>query len=115
MAAGDPPNVIASIAASASLSDAIDLAGSRLARIEMPNVWTAANLTFQSSFDNVTFNNLYDSAGTEYNVTASSSRAIIIPLADFVGIRFLKVRSGTAGSAVTQAAARELRLVLAPW
>lgn len=112
MAAGNPPTIIASIAASASLSGAVDLGGARLARILMPSEWTAANLTFQASTDGETFNNLYDQYGTEYTVTAAAARDIIVNLTDFLGVRFLKVRSGIAASAVTQAAAREVTLVL---
>ena len=95
-----------------SITAAIDLLHTRLARIDMPATWTAANLTFQASWDGVTFNNLYDAAGSEYVVTAAASRAIIIPLVDLFGARFLKIRSGLAGAAVNQAAARTLKLTL---
>jgi hypothetical protein len=100
-----------------SLSAAVDLEttagiGARLARIDMPAAWTAANLTFQASTDGVTYNNLFDSSGGEYTVTAAANAAIIVPLADFIGIRFLKIRSGTSGTPVNQAADRTLQLVL---
>lgn len=105
----------ATIANGASLSGAIDLSAGRLARIAIPASWTTANLTFQTSADNVTFNDLYDSYGTEYTATVGgASRAIIIPLADFIGVRYLKIRSGTTGTPVNQGADRTLTLVLVP-
>ena len=101
----------ATIANGASLSDAVDLGDARAARIVMPASWTTANLTFQTSPDGSTWNNLYDSYDTEYTVKAAASRSILLPLVDFLSIRYLKVRSGTSGSAVNQGGARSLQIV----
>jgi hypothetical protein len=98
------------IANGTSLSAAIDVDDQRPARIQMPGTWDAANLTFQTSIDNVTFANLYDSFGNEYTVQAAASREILLPFVDFVGIRYLKVRSGTSGTPVSQTADRTLLL-----
>lgn len=111
---GQVSTTTATISSGNSLSSGIDLGTARLARIVMPASWTAANLTFQTSPDNSTWSDLYDSYGTEYTVTAAASRAIIIPLVDFIGVRYIKVRSGTAGAAVAQGADRTLTLVLVP-
>lgn len=100
----------ASIAINTSLSDAIDLKNNRLSYIQMPAAWTAANLTFQVSEDGATFNNLYNDAGTEYTVTADANRVLRLTLHDWLAVRYMKIRSGTAGSPVNQAAARTLRL-----
>jgi hypothetical protein len=102
------------IASGTSLSGAIDLGMARLARIDMPSGWDAASLTFQASPDGQTCNNLYDSLGVEYAVAAAASRAIIVPLVDFMGIRWLKIRSGTSGAPVNQTADRTLTLTLVP-
>lgn len=102
----------ATIANGESLSGAVDCGNKRLAGIHMPADWTAADLTFQGSSDGTTFNNLYDKDGVEYTVDAADDRYIIVPLADFIGIRHLKIRSGTSGSAVAQGASRALTLVL---
>lgn len=102
------------IASAASLSGAVDLGSSRLARIAMPATWTAANLTFSVSYDGTTFSNLYDAAGVEYTVQAAASREIIVPLTDFIGVQRMKVRSGTAAAAVVQGGDRTLNLVLVP-
>ena len=56
----------ATIAASASLSDVVRLPpGHVLVGIVMPATWTAADLTFQFSADNVTYQNAYEDDGTE--------------------------------------------------
>lgn len=108
-AAGAGSGVTATIANGASLSGALDAgAGSRPVRIDMPAAWTAASLTFQGSNDGVTFRDLYDKTGAEYTVAASANQAIILPLADFIGIRRFKIRSGTAGAPVNQGGARSL-------
>lgn len=102
---------VSTIANATSLAPAIDLAGTTLAGIIIPSAWTAANLTFSVSTDNVTFNDLYDSVGTEVNVTAAASRFIRLSPSDWLGVRYLKVRSGTAAVPVSQAAARAISLV----
>ena len=105
----------ATIAASASLSGAIRLpAGHYLAAIVMPAAWTAADLTFQASPAGTTYNNLYDDNGNEVTVTAAASRFILLPPAEWYAMPFLKIRSGTSGAAVNQAAARTLTLVTRP-
>jgi len=96
-----------------SLSAAVYLGSGTLARIDMPAAWTAAVLTFQTSDDNVTYRNLYDASGTEYSVANAVSRAIVMPVSEFAGVKYLKVRSGTAGVPVNQGADRILTLVAA--
>lgn len=102
------------IANGGSLSSSIDFGTARLSLINMPAAWTAATLTFQVSSDGTTFRNLYMSDGTEYSITVGASQSVIVPLVDFLGIRFLKIRSGTSGGAVNQGADRILELVLVP-
>ena len=99
------------IANGASLSGVADLTGFMLAGIQMPSAWTAASLTFQVSLDGTTFQDMYATDGTEVTVTgAAASRFLAFVPSDFAGARYLKVRSGTSGSAVTQGAARTLVL-----
>lgn len=101
----------ATIAASASLSDAVDMQGRDVVGFEMPAAWTTANLTFQVSLDNTTFNDLYDDAGNEETVTAAASRFISVDPVMFRGALYLKVRSGTTGVPVNQAAERVIKVV----
>lgn len=105
-------NDTATIANGASLSDIVHLQQRRLFGIQMPAAWTAANLTFQGSYDGTTYNDLYDDAGTEVSVTAAASRFIImVTPAKFLGIQRLKIRSGTTGVAVNQGAERLIRVI----
>lgn len=97
-----------------SLSAAINFGTARLARIVMPAAWTAASLTFQTSYDCTNYADLYDATGTEYTVSASTSREILVPYADFIGVTCMKIRSGTSGTPVSQGADRTLNLVLVP-
>lgn len=102
---------IATIANAAFLSGAVDLDDKTLVGIVMPAAWTAANLTFQVSSDGVTYNDLYDNVGIEKNIIAAASRFIIAVPADWVGVRYVKVRSGTAAATVAQAAQRDIKLI----
>jgi len=105
----------ATIANSASLSAALDLGTNRLAQIVIPSSWTTADLTFQTSADGAVYNDFYDAQGSEYTVTVGgASRSIGVSLADFIGVRYLKVRSGTTGTPVNQGGQRVLTLVLVP-
>lgn len=85
----------------------VDLQGCTPAAIEMPAAWDTANLTFSvASSLSGTYKNVYDEFGSEATVTAAASRFIRLSPADWWGLRYLKIRSGTAGTPVTQTAAR---------
>ena len=102
----------ATIANAASLSDAVYLHGEVLVGIRMPAVWDAANLTFQVSMDDVTYLNAYSQAGAEHVVTvAGASLHIWVDPTDFAGYRWIKVRSGTAGTPVVQDTGQDARLI----
>ena len=100
------------IAAAAALGAAVDLDRQRLHRIMLPGDWTAAALSFQASADGQTYADLYDGSGEVVIAAgiAAAGRAIVVDPAIFYGIRFLKVRSGTAAAAVAQGGARSLTL-----
>ena len=97
------------ISSGASLSATVNCGGRTMVSIRMPATWTAANLTFQASeAEGGTYGDLYDDVGTEYLVTAAAARWIALAPVAFAGPPFLKIRSGTAGAPVNQAAARTL-------
>lgn len=100
------------IANNESLSSAVDLAGGRLFAIMMPADWTAADLTFQAAHAGDTYHNIYNEDDAEVVVQAAEDRYIILSPARWLGVRRLKVRSGTAASAVNQGAARTINLVV---
>lgn len=101
----------ATIASGAALSAAVNLDTTNLVAIQMPATWTTANLTFQASYDGTTFNDVYDSSGTELSVTAAASQYITLTPADFAGMKIIKIRSGTTGAPVNQGGDRTLQLV----
>lgn len=103
--------VAAGIASASSLSAAIDLGERRAVRIITPASWTAAALTFQVSYDGTTWDDLYDENGTEVSYTLVAGKSMRLPISDWLGVRHLKLRSGTSTVPVNQAAARSFVLV----
>jgi hypothetical protein len=99
------------IANTNSLSGAIDLDIYRLVGIAIPATFEPTQLTFQSSYDNATWNNVYDASGAEKIVAVGVSRRVIIQPNEFFGIRYLKVRGGTSGTPTVVAADRTLQLI----
>ena len=92
-----------------ALSAAIQVNGERIQVIEMPTAWTAADLTFQGSNDNVTFFDLWDEDG-ELSITADASRRIQVNTDTLSQQTYLKVRRGTSAAPVNQGANRSLFL-----
>lgn len=109
---GQHKTFTATIANTASLSGAVDLGFYRLCGLETPAaIDSATAITFQASADGATWVNLYDATGAEKSLTVSTSRRIILTPADFYGIRFIKVRLGTAASPTTATASRNITLI----
>ena len=99
-----------------ALSAAVNIQGLVLIGIVMPADWTAANITFQGSLDNVTFNDVYDEDGVEIAWTGASASRVLLqtgtqPLLG--GLSYLKIRSGVTATPVNQAAARTVELIFA--
>jgi len=103
------------IASGASLSEVFDLGQHRLWAIQMPAAWTAAGLTFQASLDGINYFNLFDNNNVEvtWTVAAAQFQYELFP-AKWLAIRWLKIRSGTSGAPVNQAAERVLTVVAVP-
>ncbi len=100
------------ISSGTAITGEIDLKGRIPCGIIMPAAWTAATLTFQvSDASGGTYVNMYD-GGSEKSETVDASRYIVMDPAKFLGVPFLKVRSGTAGVPVNQAADRNLILMV---
>lgn len=99
-----------------SLSPGVDMNNGRLFAVVLPAAWTAASLTFQASQDGITYSNMFDSTGTEVTFTAAASQYVInaVPV-EWIGVRFIKVRSGTSGTPVNQGAARALVIITVPF
>ncbi len=99
----------------ASITATINLRDKILVGLQMPAAWTAAELTFQVSADSdgATFANLYDQDGNEVVYQAAVDRYIQFTPSDWVGINFLRIRSGRLAAPINQLASRELKLVTA--
>ena len=108
----------AKIAAGQAVSQALSSGGGWLAGIQMPAVWTTADITLQGSIDGVTFYDVHDSAGNEVTITAAASQFILIgdetaiPTEVFRAMLYFKIRSGTSGSPVNQVAAAAVKCIL---
>jgi hypothetical protein len=96
------------------LSGIVDCGGGTLSAILMSTAWTAAGLSFQASLSaSSTFFNVFGSTGDEVTYTTTGNgNMITFDPALWIGIRFLKVRSGTSGTPVAQAAARSVTCLL---
>lgn len=103
-----------------SLSPAVNLGGRILIGVTLPETWTAAAVTFEgatSTDSAATFKDVYDgSTGTltEVSTGSASGGEMIAMRGDQFGSALqIKVRSGTSGTPVNQAADRTVQLALA--
>ena len=111
----EPLTQTATIAASGNLSAAVRLPnGHELAAIIMPATWTAAGITFKAGPTAATVADVFDTAGDEVALTAVAAHYVPIPPGTLHGAIYLKIRSGTSGTPVAQAAERTLTLITRP-
>jgi hypothetical protein len=114
MAVINPVRVLtATIANAASLSDAVPVNGQDVVGIVTPAAMTGGgNITFQGSHDGVTFNNIFTtSAELSIGAIAASQYYALSP--DLLkGLVAIKVRTGTAGAPIVQAAQRLISVVV---
>lgn len=99
---GAPLNVF--IASGDSTTDAIDLGVQRLYCIFVPSTWVDASISFSVSPEGTTWYDLYDTDGEVVVADGllATGRAVVIDMAAFFGVRFIKLRSGTASAPVVQ-------------
>ena len=103
--------VTATILSGAALSDAITLYGRNITGILLPASCTTADITLSVSLDGSTYADLYDASG-EYVLSAAASVFIGVNVAALLGFNYVKLRSGTTGTPVNQAADRSIILTL---
>ena len=105
----------ATMAASASQTDAIDVRDQKVARINTPGVLDTTKLTFlEASAIDGTFRPVLNHLGVEQSVTVvtGESQSIEIPWDMLAGARFLKIRQGDKTTPVAAVAARVFSVVL---
>ena|SRR5437667_6095458 len=97
-----------------SLSGAVQIAGLKVLALITPAAMTGGgSFTFQVSPDGVTYYELNDAAGNPVTSTAiATSTYYDNQLAGLLGINYLKVRSGTSGTPIVQAADRAIGVLV---
>ncbi len=106
-------DLTALIASGSSLSAAIPLDRRPVLRLLIPSGWTTASVTLQGSLDGTNYYDLLAEDGNAITLSASAGKFIQISNPDdWAGYKYLKVRSGTSGSPVTQAADRTITLTV---
>lgn len=98
------------IASGASQSDVLELFDRQhLCGIIMPAAWTAAAITVLGcDTRNGTYLPMRDQLGAEISIAAGANMVLNLPPQLLAGAPFLRLRSGTAGTAVNQGGARTL-------
>ena len=84
------------IASGQTTSGSIDLQGSGLVAMIMPAAFTGTAVTFQISPDDVTYYDLYNTNNTQLSASITQGRAYLFVPGDFVGVRYLKVKSNAS-------------------
>lgn len=103
----------ATFALNASQSSVVELAPYKLVAIEVPPGFTGTTLTLLASYRAAgPFYPVYTDAGDEVTITVAASTVVGVDAAAgaLAALRFIKFRSGTAASPVTQDAAVTLIL-----
>jgi hypothetical protein len=101
------------IKSGANVADAITTQGHAVVGIMMPAAWTAANLGYEVSLDNVTYYTCYDAGGNFQKTVVEASAFIAIPLSQSIFSPYLRIKSvDDSNVAVTQGADRTVLLVL---
>ena len=98
---------IATIAISATKSDAISLQGKSLVALDMPSAFTGTEITLESSFDGIPFKDAYNSSGTILTIKVGADRHIHLDPVDFYGAKSIKLVSNA-----TELAERKIILIL---
>jgi hypothetical protein len=85
-----------------SLSDGVDCSAGIIVRITVPQEYTDANMTFQTSSDGNMYNDLYDENGKEITISPEPDTTVVVTGAWVRSIGWLKLRSGTRDNPVDQ-------------
>ncbi len=98
------------ISASGTTSNAIDLGGTALCGVYIPSGFQGTSITFQAATAiDGSFVAVKGKDGQNISATVAASQYTALDPADFAGVRFLKIVSGT-----TESAQRTLKLAARP-
>jgi len=103
------PTLAVTIANNTNQSTSVDLSGLCLVGIHVPTGFDGTALTFQTSLDDATYVDV-NVNGTAYQITVAAAKYEVVDYTKFLGVRFLKITSGTTQSpaAVLTLAARNI-------
>jgi len=87
------------ISSGQTTSDIVTLNGFGMVGIILPAALTSTSMTFTGSQDGTNFSALYNTSGTQLNITVAASRIILFSPGDFVGVNYLKLVAGSAEGA----------------
>jgi hypothetical protein len=104
--------ITGNIPANASLSGAFNCTTGTVARIVMPNNWVNAPISFQVSLDNVTYYDLFDSAGREVLFQVQPGVAVTVLEERSISFAYVKIRSGSRDKPVVQPLLSTFNLVV---
>lgn len=108
--------VAATIPSGSSVSNAVDLSNACLVGFIAPAAWTAAALNIEVSVDGAAWVTMgvFDSSGvaTGNYPSLTGGAAYAVDVQSFLPFRYVRLRSGTAASAVNQTAQRDFTLIL---
>lgn len=79
-------DLTATVSASGTTTESIDLSGTKLIGIVVPSTFDGTEITLQGSVDNSSFFDVYDAFGTEVAITTSASRLVVFTSNDFIGL-----------------------------
>lgn len=75
------------------------IGGCTLCGLFLPATFTGTTLTFSVSKDGTNFVTMQDGAGSSYTKTVANGTYCPLPPADFAGVRWLKITSGSSEGA----------------
>lgn len=104
-------NEVVTISSSGTVSTAIDLvdssgAGYSAVGMIMPAAFTGSTVSFQASDDGTTYYAVYNTNNTLLSASVTQGRMYLFTPGDFIGVRFLKVVSGS-----TESTSRTIKLM----
>ncbi len=93
-----------------AVSDAIHVANSTPKAFHLPTI-DNSKLTFLGSADGSTFYNVYDSTNSEVEEPATTGQLYLDAPDALRGVNYVKIRTGTSASPVSQSAERTITVV----
>lgn len=109
--AGSQPEIITfTISSGSSLSDAHFIGDRVPLALYVPTI-DSAKLTFQASISDSTYYDVYDATNSEAELPATTGDRVFDAPDALRGVNYMKIRSGSSGSAATQSAERTIEVV----